>query len=129
MRMSNAVSGRPLGSLLVAFLAAAVSTGYAATYSCTGKVTQVATVASGEVNASFLFSTGNMLRQRVCNIDQAIDGISVSSCKGMLAALLAAQLSQSAVTIWFDNASGNSCSATSWGALHDLGWYWGPSVE
>jgi hypothetical protein len=101
---------------------------WAATYSCTGKVDQVATSPAGEVNASFSFQTGGMAWQRICNTDAVINGVPLPACKAVLATLMMARQSQQNVTMWFDNSTGGNCNATPWRSISEMGWYWGPSL-
>jgi len=99
---------------------------HAATYACTGKVERVSLSPAGGVNASFVFQTGTMAMQDLCNLSTETGGVSISGCKGVLAVLMTARQTQQDVIMWFDNSSG-SCAATSWKPLKDMGWYWGPS--
>jgi hypothetical protein len=110
-------------------LAAASSVSLAATYSCTGSVGQVTVGPNGTVNASFIFSTGNMYSETVCNLDTATSGVSPTTCRSILATLTAARLAERSVTLWFDNATGSSCSLADWSALANHGWYWGPMIQ
>ena len=101
--------------------------GHAAAYACTGKVERVSVSPAGTVNATFAFQTGGMAWQDLCSLTAESGGVSVSGCKGVLAALMTARQTQQDVMMWFDNTSG-SCTATPWKPIKDMGWYWGPSL-
>lgn len=101
---------------------------HTAPYGCIGKVSQVTVGPGGDVNASFVFTTGAMEWQTVCSIDSSVGSVPTASCKGILALLMTARSSGQNVQMWFDN-TGGSCSAAPWQSLRTSGWYWGPSLQ
>lgn len=101
----------------------------AAPYSCIGKVDQVTVDPGGNVNASFIFTTGTMAWQSICSIDSSINSVTTASCKGILAVLMTARSSGQGVEMWFDNGSGGNCNAPPWQSIRTAGWYWGPSLR
>lgn len=120
-------------SFFILFAAAALSVSawsQPVNYSCIGRVQQVTVYRLGNVNATFEFTSGVMAWQGVCSLtDGAGYNINPTTCKGMLAILATANQTQKPVEMWFSNTSGNSCTATAWRNLADMGWYWGPSLK
>jgi hypothetical protein len=115
---------------LTVLLTAALAHAQSVNYSCIGRVQQVTVDRVGGVNATFEFAGGVMAWQGVCSLtDGAGYNISPTACKGIFAILTTANQTQKPVEMWFSNTSGNSCTATAWRNLADMGWYWGPSLK
>ncbi|KPZ73135.1 hypothetical protein AN944_00283 [Shewanella sp. P1-14-1] len=71
---------------------------------------------------------GELQWPRLCSISEDVAGIPADNCKLIYSTLLAAQLSNKTVTIWFNDSK--DCSATSHPAWEELtGWYFGPRVN
>lgn len=98
-------------------------------YSCLGMVDNVTAAPDGEVSASFSFNGGGMAWQQVCNLNANTYGVTPAACRGILTILVTARTTGQWVKVWFNNASGSSCSATAWRPLSDMGWYWGPALQ
>lgn len=120
-------------SLVACLILATTQSAHAVTSQCAYKVSKVSHHPGGWVYASFSSPSGSLLLDYVqlCSIDSAMGNISTASCKGMLATLLTAKVSQATVHMWFDQPTAFSCSASlAWVNLAQAaGWYWGPSME
>lgn len=97
-----------------------------ANYTCKGKVIGVAIAPkSGALMAEKI---GPLSWPQLCKFNVEHAGISPDTCRAIYSTLLAAQMSQKDVTLWFND--GKDCSATShvpWELL--TGWYFGPMIN
>lgn len=97
-----------------------------ANYTCKGKVTGVAiTPQSGVLMVA---KVGPLSWPQLCKFNVEYAGVSPETCKAIYSTLLAAQMSQKDVTLWFND--GKDCSTTShvpWQLL--TGWYFGPMIN
>jgi hypothetical protein len=101
----------------------------ATAYSCTGTVDNVTVALNATVTATFLFQNGNMPWMSVCSLSQTNNGIPVEACRGILAVLTTAQVTQKKVQMWFDNSTPNNCSyPAGWQWLSTMGYYYGPAL-
>ena len=72
--------------------------------------------------------------QSICSVSDTSEGISPAACKAILMTLKEAQVSQRAVTFWFDYSYSGPPKCTDadhppWTtSLRSTGWYWGPMV-
>lgn len=102
-----------------------------AAYTCTGKVKQLTTDPAGNVNLSLAGDGVVLSWQTLCSVSESSQGISPAACKAILVTLKEAQVSQRAVTFWFDYDSPDPAKCTEaqhppWSHLRSSGWYWGP---
>ncbi|RYV04164.1 hypothetical protein SOPP22_01425 [Shewanella sp. OPT22] len=96
-----------------------------AKYSCTGEVKGLAIdPQDGRVHVEKL---ADLVWPVLCSTVSDQNGIPVENCKVIYSTLLAAQLSNKKVTLWFND--GHSCTSgkTSWTWLK--GWYFGPKIS
>jgi hypothetical protein len=111
-------------SLLI-FSIWSISCVVSAAYTCQGKVSGV----------SLSPHDGRLLVERIgplswpvlCSVSEESNGVNTETCKVIFSTLIAAQMSQKNVTLWFND--GNDCSTNSHTPWHWLtGWYFGPKL-
>lgn len=112
---------------LLAFITLFISSQAYATYTCIGSVKGL-TIGpkNGQV---FAENIAGIVWPILCSVDTPTNGITVTNCQNIYSMLLAAQMSNKEVTLWFnDDAAGGSCqSHPSWDVL--TGWYFGPKLN
>ncbi|MBW8184278.1 hypothetical protein [Shewanella nanhaiensis] len=96
-----------------------------AAYICQGKVSGVSL---GPKNGQLLAERiGPLSWPVLCSVSVDQNGVDTETCKVIFSTLIAAQMSQKDVTLWFND--GKDCSTdshTPWGWL--TGWYFGPKL-
>lgn len=97
-----------------------------ANYVCAGQVYGVSI--SPKSGALMAERIGPLSWPQLCKLNIEYEGVSAETCQAIYSMLLAAQMSQKNVTLWFND--GKDCSAEShppWQLL--TGWYFGPRIH